>query len=56
MIYGLSLVVFQIGIYRKPYSEIKYYNLLRYFINVIWVFAIMLIIGDCSNYMELHPW
>lgn len=54
-IYASALVVFQIGIYRKPYSEMKYYNFLRFFVNFIWVFAGLLIVGDCSNYMELHP-
>jgi hypothetical protein len=51
VIYGTALIVFQIGIYRRPYSEMKYYNVLRYFVNFIWVFAIMLYLGDCSNSM-----
>jgi hypothetical protein len=54
IIYGICLVIFQIGIFRKPYSEMKYYNLLRYFTNFIWIFAFMIILGDCSNYMVLY--
>ena len=53
-IYGLSLIVFQVGIYRKPYRNIKYYSIMRYFVNFIWVFAIMLYMGDCSVFMQLY--
>lgn len=51
LIYASCLIMLQIGIYRKPYSEMKYYNILRYFTNFIWVFAAMFSLGECSTYM-----
>jgi hypothetical protein len=33
---------------------LKGYMFPRYFMNFIWVFALLLLIGDCSNYLPLE--
>lgn len=53
-VYALFLFVFQYGIYQKPYRDLKGYWLPRYCMNFIWVFALLLLIGDCSNYLPLQ--
>jgi len=54
-IYASALMIFHYGIYQKPYYDLKYYNLIRIFMNGIWIFAIFLLIGDCSNFLPLWP-
>ena len=46
---------FHYMIYQKPYSELKLYWLMRWFMNGIWIFCLMLLIGDCSNFLPLGP-
>lgn len=53
--YASVLFIFHYGIYQRPYRDLPYYGFLRYFINFIWVFALMLLLGDCSNFLALGP-
>jgi hypothetical protein len=54
-IYATALMIFHYGIYQKPYYDLKYYGLMRVFMNGVWIFAIFLLIGDCSNFLPLGP-
>lgn len=53
-VYAGCLFVFQYGTHQKPYRDLKGYWLTRYCMNFIWVFALLLLIGDCSNYLPLE--
>lgn len=46
---------FHYGIYQKPFRDLKYYWVTRISINGVWIFALMLLIGDCSNFLPLAP-
>lgn len=54
-VYALVIFYFQYMIYQKPFDKFPFYTPIRYAINGIWVFAIYLLIGDCSNYLPLGP-
>jgi hypothetical protein len=42
-------------LYQKPFADIPYYKITRITINGVWVFALFLMIGDCSNYLPTVP-
>ena len=46
---------FHFKIYQKPYSQLPHYGWLRVFMNGVWIFCLMLLIGDCSNFLPLGP-
>lgn len=46
---------FHYGIYQKPFKNLKYFWVTRITINGVWIFALLLLIGDCSNFLALGP-
>lgn len=54
-IYASALMFFHFMIFQKPYADLKYYRIMRFSLNGVWIFALMLLIGDCSNYLPLSP-
>jgi len=54
-VYAVALMYFHFMLYQKPYADLKYYEFTRWAINGIWIFCLMLLIGDCSNYLPLGP-
>ena len=54
-IYATALMFFHYKIYQRPYADLKYYWVTRWFINGVWIFALVLLLGDCSNYLPLGP-
>lgn len=54
-IYAGCLFVFQYGIYQEPYSNFKGFKSIQFTMNFIWIFALMLLIGNCSNYLPVGP-
>lgn len=54
-IYALFLMIFHYGIYQEPYRRMWGYNFLRFFINGIWIFALLVLFGNCSNYLPISP-
>ena len=54
-IYAGALMYYHYGIYQKPYRDLKYYWVTRITVNGVWIFALMLLIGDCSNFLPLGP-
>lgn len=54
-IYAVAVIYFQYMLYQKPFIDIPYYKITRITINGVWVFALFLMIGDCSNYLATVP-
>ena len=54
-VYAVFLFVFQFGLYQTPYRNLRGYWVTRYAINGVWVFCIMLLIDECSNFLPLSP-
>lgn len=54
-IYASALMFFHYMMFQKPYRDLKYYWITRITLNGIWIFALMLLIGDCSNFLPLSP-
>lgn len=54
-IYAVCLFIFHYGIYQEPYCKFKGYGITRFFMNFIWIFALMLLLGNCSNYLPTAP-
>ncbi len=54
-IYAAAVLYFQYMLYQKPFVDIPYYKITRVTINGVWVFALFLMIGDCSNYLATVP-
>ena len=54
-IYAACLFIFHYGIYQEPYCNLRGYKLSQYFMNFIWVFCLMLLVGNCSNYLPVGP-
>jgi hypothetical protein len=52
-IYAIALIVFHFGIYQHPFKDLKYYWVIRISINEIWMFAIFVLIGNCTNFLPL---
>lgn len=50
-VYAVCLFIFHYGIYQEPYRRMWGYNFLRFFINFIWIFALMLLLDNCSNFL-----
>jgi hypothetical protein len=53
--YAVAILYFQFSLYQKPFDKFPYYSSTRIAINGIWVFAVYLLIGDCSNFLPLRP-
>ena len=54
-VYASALMFFHFMIYQKPYADLRGYEFTIWAINGVWVFCLMLLIGDCSNYLPLGP-
>ena len=54
-VYAVCLMIFHYGIYQKPYRDLRGYGFLRFFMNFIWIFCLMLLLGNCSNYLPTGP-
>ena len=54
-IYASAMMFFHFMIYQRPYADLKYLEFTRWSINGVWIFCLMLLIGDCSNYLPLGP-
>jgi hypothetical protein len=54
-IYACALMFFHYMLFQKPYKDLKYYWITRISLNGVWIFALMLLIGDCSNFLPLTP-
>ena len=54
-VYAAAMMYFHYRIYQKPFADLKYYSLIKWSINGVWVFCLMVLIGDCSNYLPLGP-
>lgn len=54
-LYAVVIGYFQYSLYRQPFTGFPYYRFTLYAINGIWVFALMVLIGDCSNFLPLSP-
>ena len=52
-VYVVFVFLFQYGLYQTPFKDLKGYWLSRYTINYIWVFALMLLAGNCTNHLDL---
>lgn len=54
-IYAGFLFVYHYGIYQEPYCNFKGYKVAQFFMNFIWIFCLMLLVGNCSNYLPTGP-
>lgn len=52
-LYAVFVFIFQYGLYQSPFKKLKGYGFTRFFINFIWLFALMLLAGGCSNHLDL---
>lgn len=55
-IYAVALMYFHYMLYQAPYCKLKGYGSTRWAINGIWIFCLMVLIGDCSNYLPLEAY
>ena len=53
-VYAVALLIFHYGIYVPPFRDLKYYWVTRIAISGIWVFAIYVLIGNCTNFLPLE--
>lgn len=54
-IYGIFLLLFTYKMYQEPHRQFRGYWACRMSINLIWVFAITVLLDDCSNYLPTGP-
>ena len=54
-VYGVCLLIFTYQIHQKPYRDFRGYWVLRIAITYIWVFALTVLLDDCSNYLPIGP-
>lgn len=54
-LYAGALLYLHFMLYQRPFAEMRGYGVTRWALNGIWVFCLMVLIGDCSNYLPLEP-
>ena len=54
-VYALFVIYFHYKIHQPPYRDMRFYGACRVAINGVWAFTIFLMIGDCSNYLQIGP-
>ena len=54
-IYVVAIFIFHYKLHQEPYKSMKGYWLCRLTFGCIYIFMLLLLLGDCSNYLPFEP-